>query len=250
MIIDCISDLHGHYPKLEGGDLLIVAGDLTATDTFSGYDQFFKWLEHQKYKCKIVIAGNHDNLLKSFKDDEKFPEPVCYYCDFGDTEYLCDSGTEFRYYDTRFPCEDTGFLPSGQRTLKIWGSPWTKRFEGMNPRCMAFTVDTDEELAEKWALIPDDVDILVTHSPPWGILEEIRDYNTGLKVHVGSPGITFLTYKRINPKLHIFGHVHEGYGKKTINEFTNSSLSKTLFVNASHVNERYEPVNPPIRVEL
>lgn len=33
MIIDCIADLHSHYPKLDGGDLLIVAGDLTDRDS-------------------------------------------------------------------------------------------------------------------------------------------------------------------------------------------------------------------------
>ena len=40
MIIDCLSDLHGHYPSLDGGDLLIVAGDLTARDKLEEHYEF------------------------------------------------------------------------------------------------------------------------------------------------------------------------------------------------------------------
>ena len=141
MIIDCISDLHGHYPKLEGGDLLIVAGDLTARDTQMEHMQFLSWIAQQNYKKKIWIAGNHDNYLQGTKFI-----PIK---ELG-MEYLCDSGTEFE-------------------GLKIWGSPWTLKFPGMNPHCMAFTCDTEEELAEKWALIPSDTNILITHGPSWGL---------------------------------------------------------------------------------
>ena len=60
MIIDCISDLHGHFPDLRGGDLLLIAGDLTARDIEPEYFKFFDWLDEQKYRKKILIAGNHD----------------------------------------------------------------------------------------------------------------------------------------------------------------------------------------------
>jgi|SRR5277367_2649726 len=220
MIIDCISDLHGYYPTLEGGDLLIVAGDLTARDTILEYKEFDLWLAKQKYKHKIIIAGNHDNFIQRVRDWNGFEE-------IKGGIYLCDSGTEFE-----------GF--------KIWGSPWTKRFEGMNPKAMAFTVDTDDELAEKWALIPEDTDILITHSPPKGMRDLISR-----KENVGSLSLvrrlTFLT-----PKLHVFGHVHEGYGEARfhIKNCAKSELKLCYLVNASHVNERYEPVNKPIRIEL
>src|SRR6185436_18921144 len=110
MEIDCISDLHGHYPKLEGGDLLIVAGDLTATDTEYQHDDFFVWLNSQPYKKKIFIAGNHDNYLQ--KNNEKFIKTL----QKSDLEYLYDSGTEFE-------------------GLKVWGSPWTNWFPQVNPKC-------------------------------------------------------------------------------------------------------------------
>lgn len=217
MIIDCIADLHGYFPELEGGDLLIIAGDLTKSDTLYQHSEFLGWLHGQKYKKKIFIAGNHDNNI-----DKKF------YWD--DTmSYLCDSGTEFE-------------------GLRIWGSPWTKSFLGMNPKCKAFTLDTEEELAEKWNLIPDDIDILITHCPPYGILDSVNDQEHCGNFHVGSK--TLITaVKKIKPQLHVFGHVHEGYGNDA-DAWDISSRRTTKYINASHVNEHYEPVNKPIRVIL
>src|SRR5208337_2162917 len=138
--------------------------------------------------------------------------------------------------------------------LKIWGSPWTKTFERMNPHCKAFTCDTEEELAEKWALIPDDIDILITHSPPqYGLDKTINQF------FVGSESLRDCVFKN-QPKLHVFGHIHEAYGiitKETIQDLIfkitgkfDERLFSTTIVNASHVNERYKPVNKPIRVIL
>ena len=219
MIIDCISDLHGHYPELEGGDLLIVAGDLTAHDLSYERLLFLEWLAEQDYKKKIWIAGNHDNSLlgMSFK---KTREDAA--------EYLCDSGTEFE-------------------GLRIWGSPWTKTFPGMNPHCKAFTCETEEELAAKWALIPDDIDILVTHSPPQGIGDWVQ-IEDGIQC-VGSASLQ----KRLedglpNLRLHCYGHIHEGYGiRKPPYRWNNQRIR---LLNASYVNEHYKPVNKPIRIAL
>lgn len=210
MIIDCISDLHGDYPKLEGGDLLIVAGDLTATDTHEEHIKFREWFVNQPYKKRIMISGNHDNLLqKEYRIT---------------SEYLCDSGTEFE-------------------GLKIWGSPWTKTFPGMNPKCKAFTVDTEEELFDKFELIPHHTEILITHSPPYGILDKVVEGYS-----VGSAALyNWLKYVE-RPKLHVFGHIHESFGQVEI--FPTYKDKMMISVNASHVNERYEPVNKPIRVIL
>lgn len=209
MDITCVSDLHGYYPELPGGDLLIVAGDLTARNKFIEYSEWYKWLEKQDYKKIVWIAGNHDNLVQNRQFSPVEDDVI---------EYLCDSGTEFD-------------------GLKIWGSPWTSTFPGMNPHCKAFTCETDSELAEKWALIPNDIDILVTHSPSQGVLDE---------VNYRSCGSTSLIKPMIHSgcKLHVFGHIHESYGK-----FYNPILGIT-YVNASHVNERYQPVNKPVRILL
>ena len=67
MKIDCIADLHGYFPDLEGGDLLIVAGDFSGSDNKYEYSEFLGWLNVQHYKKKIFIAGNHDNHV-----DKKF----------------------------------------------------------------------------------------------------------------------------------------------------------------------------------
>jgi predicted phosphodiesterase len=216
MIIDCVSDLHGFYPKLDGGDLLIVAGDLTSHDYFNEYCYIFQHISRAPYKKRVLIGGNHDNLLQQ-------------HADFFDLSinfsYLQDSGTEFE-------------------GLKIWGSPWTKTFEGMNPLCKAFTVDTEEELEEKWKLIPRDTNILITHSPSFGNYDWVKKQNGSIGASVGSITLwmTMLTMVP-NLKLHVTGHIHEANGESL---HTNG----IHLVNASHVNERYQPVNKPIRVIL
>lgn len=228
MIIDCISDLHGFYPKLEGGDLLIVAGDLTARDSYDELDYFERWLKIQNYKSKIIIAGNHDGYIERNPDWLIGSEFI----------YLCDSSTNFSYFIDGFPQEDEKFLPTGHRTLKIWGSPWTPTFCNWH-----FMLDRGAPIKAKWDLIPDDIDILITHGPPYSILDKVDISSRGDKhKHAGCTDLMNRIPKLKNLKLHVFGHIHEGYGHEVING--------THFVNASHVNEAYEPVNKPIRIEL
>lgn len=220
MIIDLISDLHGEFPELAGGDLLIVAGDLVGSLTRHAYDYFANWLHQQKYTKKIFIAGNHDTFLEK-EVNLIFPYQGMFEIE-SEVVFLYDSGIEFE-------------------GLKIWGSPWTKSFEGVNPHCKAFMLDSEEELLKKWKLIPDDIDILVTHSPPYHILDKTKSGE-----HVGSESLVRML-NHIRPKLHVFGHIHECGGQTETIPLFHESI---VFVNASIVNEDYEHVNKPVRVIL
>ena len=217
MIIDCIADLHGYYPKLEGGDLLIVAGDLTARDTKKEFMQCFTWMNNQNYEKIVFIAGNHDTLIQKWdkeQDSEGYNGPTSNPDD--KIEYLCDSGTEFE-------------------RVKIWGSPWSLWFSGINPKCTAFT-GNENQLMEAYEKIPTDTDILITHTPPYGILDKCKNG------HVGSESLKKQLF-RIKPRLHVFGHIHECGGQQI-------DLVSSICVNASIVNERYEHVNKPVRIIL
>jgi Icc-related predicted phosphoesterase len=215
MKITCVADLHGHYPKLPGGDLLIVAGDLTAGDGLEQWEQFNAWLSGAKYECVVVIGGNHDNRL------QQEPDLLAGELSAAIT-YLCDSGTIFA-------------------GLHIWGSPWTRRFDGENPDCLAFTCDTDDQLAAKWACIPEDTNILITHCPPWGLGDAVEEGDKLLSV--GSRSLLKRIEQLKSLRLCVFGHIHEGYGIW-------SGADGPQLVNASHMDGRYRPVNAPIEVEV
>ena len=47
--------------------------------------------------------------------------------------------------------------------VKVYGSPWQPWFGGW-----AFNLERGPDIAAKWALIPDDTDVLLTHGPPAG----------------------------------------------------------------------------------
>jgi len=119
----------------------------------------------------------------------------------------------------------------------------------MNPHCRAFTCDTEEQLWEKWCLIPHGTDILITHSPPKMVLDQVCYINEGEDEaeHVGSSTLYIVLKYAVRPKLHVFGHIHEAYGQ---GNFFSGYCADVISVNASYVNERYKPVNKPVRVIL
>lgn len=208
--VTCVSDLHGTYPKLQGGDILIVAGDLTGMDSPAEYYRFSNWLLDQKYEKKVFIAGNHDGRIEKccpmINDELMFKG------------YLEDRSTSYEGWN-------------------IWGSPWTPEFCNWH-----FMLPRGAEIKAKWDLIPQDTDILVTHAPPYGIL----DTPSRNKTKYGCVDLA-LRVKEVKPRLHVFGHIHGGYGIRTIE---NDDGTKTTFINAAHMDEDYEPVNRPITLWL
>jgi Icc-related predicted phosphoesterase len=97
-----------------------------------------------------------------------------------------------------------------------------------------------DEIKSKWDMIPDDTDVLITHGPP----QEIRDFvdNWRSPSNVGCELLRHQVENRIKPLLHVFGHIHGAYGAAYVKD--------TLYVNASTCDERYEPINKPIVVDL
>jgi Icc-related predicted phosphoesterase len=210
MKIVCISDTHNCNERINvpEGDILIHSGDATTVGNAKQIVEFNDWFANLPHKHKIFVAGNHDWL---FETDNRFARTLL----DDSITYLQDSSIEIE-------------------GLKIYGSPWQPRFFDW-----AFNLNRGAELAEKWKLIPEDTDILITHGPPHGILDEVeRQYwteNTGCEELRKRVEI-------IKPKLHVFGHIHCGYGEKE--EFG------VKFVNASNCDEEYQPTQMPIIVEI
>lgn len=212
MRLTLVSDTHTKHNELDlpGGDILIHAGDLMNSG-YNKYDiEFFcKWLSEQPYKHKVFIAGNHDRI---FQNDWLQAKK---YIDAHDIIYLCDSEV----------------VIDG---IKIYGSPWQPEFCSW-----AFNLPRDgEELKSKWDATPKDTDILITHGPPLDILDI-----SGAPYNTPKIGCSLLR-RRVDlypPKIHVFGHIHGGYGY----EFHNG----THFFNASVLNEKYEYANEPVTID-
>jgi len=154
--------------------MLIHAGDFTDWGSIFDIGDFSHWLSQLSYKYVIVIAGNHDVKFESYPD--------------------------MAYAALRSRRKDVIYLQNRMveiEGLRIFGSPYTPRFTG------GFQLDNSKSF---WrTLIPDGVDIVVTHGPPYGILDEILD------CHEGDSGLLERLIE-VKPKLHVFGHIHESYG--------------------------------------
>ena len=220
MKITLISDTHTKHQNLNsdlpGGDILIHSGDFMN----SGYDKedvtdFFDWFSSIKgYDKKIFIAGNHDRILEN---DPTWSTLTIK--DYPNLIYLQDEG--YSIYDI----EDDS-------SVKLYGSPWQPEFNGW-----AFNLPRNGEVMKaKWDAIPKGTDILITHGPPFGYL----DIPGGQSIRVGCEMLRYRV-DELKPKIHVFGHVHGGYGYY--------SNGHTHFFNASVLNERYKYTNKPFTFE-
>ena len=116
--------------------------------------------------------------------------------------------------------------------LKIYGTPWQPEFCGW-----AFNLPRGQKCLNKWDKIPDDTDILITHTPPVGYGDLCC---TG--VRAGCVELLNTVRLRVRPKYHIYGHIHEGYGVR--------SDGRVIFVNASTCDINYMPTNRPIVFDI
>jgi Icc-related predicted phosphoesterase len=200
----CISDTHELHRELmlPDGDLLIHAGDFTFWNHVSKIRGFDDWLGELPHRHKVVIAGNHD---RAFHHDPSL-------------RALITNGA-LLINDSIRVCG-----------LNIWGSPVT---------CddSAHGYSKPEERATLYSTIPADTDILITHGPPLGI----RDHERGSAERRGCPQLREAVM-RVKPRLHVFGHVHAGYGM--------AQNKATVFINAALLGWSGELENRPIVLEI
>jgi len=202
MKLIAISDTHGLHRSLEipDGDVLIHAGDLTRHGTLEDVQEFNDFLGALPHPHKIIIAGNHDFC---FEKDRKACEEILTNCIYLQDEEVIIDG------------------------VKFYGSPWQHWFYDW-----AFNKQRGCEIRAKWELIPEFTDVLITHGPPRGIGDL-----TFQEEHAGCEDLLEIV-ARIKPGVHIYGHIHEGYGK--------TSSETTTFINASSYNHNYQAINRPI----
>ena len=197
------SDTHERHARLPvpDGDVFVHAGDFTMVGDLRKVAAFGTWVRALPHRMKLVIAGNHDRTFEDRLDAALRA--------LGDG---CDGLTYL---------QDSGVTVDG---VSFWGSPWQPWFYDW-----AFNLPRGPMIAAKWALIPPATDVLITHGPPMGTLDFVH------AEHVGCEDLRERV-QTIRPKVHVFGHIHEGSGVITAQE--------TTFVNASICDEDYQPTNP------
>jgi Icc-related predicted phosphoesterase len=227
------SDLHGSFPKIPECDLFLITGDLSPVRGRAaiGPMEFFHnqpkarakqanwfvkdcrpWFQSLPARYIVFSGGNHDYFL----DDPGFrvedPEAFGAY-------YLQDDSVEIE-------------------GLKIYATPWVPHLANW-----AFHAN-EQTLKEKFALIPEDTDVLMSHGPPYGILDnanypEERKLDQYFKPvdnskHVGA---NFLeeAILRVGPSLFVCGHIHEHHGQ--------AMLEDTVCANVSLMDREYDSDN-------
>jgi Icc-related predicted phosphoesterase len=211
------SDCHGRLGSvtIPAGDLLVIAGDVLPNSTrdperdavaqarhLSELDELAGSLD---FEHVVLVAGNHDWIFERKKDARRSLRNLIY-------------------------LEDESIIIDG---VKVHGSPWQPEFCSW-----AFNLPRNgDELRHYWQLIPDDVDVLVTHGPPYGVL----DHPDGVRPSVGCE-LLRERVDAIRPRLHLFGHIHGSYGIERRGE--------TTFANVSLCDEDYEPTQPPLVFEV
>ncbi len=216
MRITVISDTHTKHHQLTndliGGDLIIHAGDISSMGYFEEIKDFCNWYESlNQYDNSVFIAGNHD---WGFQDNKVQISSLVDSYEW--ITYLEDSKLTFVNKEATEMCS-------------IWGTPWQPEFHNW-----AFNLPRNGwELQEKWMRIPSDIDILVTHGPPFGILDvsSYGNMNAGCELLLEAVKVK-------KPKIHIFGHIHSGFGYQYVDG--------THYINASMLDERYKYSRKPL----
>ncbi|GAA4313836.1 hypothetical protein GCM10023115_29450 [Pontixanthobacter gangjinensis] len=199
-----IADTHNkhHQIPIPDGDILIHAGDCTDGGTRNETKNFLEWFSRQPHQYKLLVPGNHDFFFEKPEYLKNIPSNI---------HLLIDNGVEIE-------------------GIKFWGSPVTPGLSNW-----AFNRERGEQIRKHWELIPQDTDILITHTPAFGILDEIsRGINLGCEELAQ-------ILKVVQPSHHLFGHIHHGSGSVL--------RSGIRYSNLSVLDERLQAVHSPAVID-
>jgi calcineurin-like phosphoesterase family protein len=211
--IIAISDTHGfhRFVDIPEGDVFVHAGDITMDGEIETIADFVDWLAWLPHKYKIVVPGNHDRCF-----------------DISQTKYDGSASARFDRPRVHLLVDRTLTLEVGTEKLKVYGAPWVP-----NLSSWAFW----DRNYDKFEYAPRDIELLVTHGPPFGIRDD-----DAMDTHFGSPHIVRYLNRCPMLKAHIFGHVHQGYGM--------GKRGEILFANAATCDRNYDPVNAPLVIDV
>lgn len=208
--IVAVSDLHTHLPVVPACDLLVIAGDVCSIFTPALEQEaylrgpFAGWLSNAPAGAVVGVSGNHelvpDQLLASLP-----------------WHYLTGEALEIE-------------------GLRVHGLPWTNRFAD-SPYQDELGRETRETLPPRFEAVPDGVDVLISHMPPFGLCDEVQSGE-----RVGSRALRW-TIERARPTLCVSGHIHRAHGAVR--------CADTLVVNAALAGEHDDlPAHAPLVIDI
>ena len=208
-IIKIISDTHCLHRHLKNEDLecdvLIHCGDSTNSRNIiynqSEFDDFIDWYIKVPVDNKVLIAGNH--------------------CTWATKKYNIDYIKEKT--NINYLCHEAKVI----NDLLIFGSPYTPLFRDWN-----FMMNRSK-LSRYWEAIPENLDILVTHGPPKGVLDVAKKSTNEIE-YCGDNALLKMV-KKVKPKIHCFGHIHNNHD--IINYGVLDRGEGTKYVNASMIKD-------------
>lgn len=220
MRLVCVSDTHMRHEEiaLPDGDVLIHAGDGTMRGEIEEIARFGQWLGKQRHEHKIFVAGNHDKLFETSAAlaQSLLPESVTY-------------------------LQDKSAMIGG---VNFYGAPWQPKFLNW-----AFMTRRGEDSAEKWARIDPEVEVLITHGPPRGIgdtaIRRATFDRPASSEKVGCYDLSQKLKQLRKLKVHIFGHIHEGYGLHPP-----TKEGGHVSINAAICDAQYKSLNAPLVFDL
>ena len=203
-------DSHSSHSLLEipkDIDLVIFSGDESNYyDVYKNepeFRDFIEWFGNLPIKHKVFVGGNHSAFVALRTREVKE------ICKQKDIIYLENESVEIE-----------GF--------KIWGSPYSPTFGSW------YFMKGRDKMWKLWENIPQDTDILITHTPPRGCLD--LSYNRNHQLEFCGCSNLLKNVFRVKPKLHCYGHIHSCEGVLNAGTMKLANLD-TIFSNGSVVTD-------------
>ncbi len=226
MKIVCISDVHGKWNRLTipECDILISSGDYSFRGELHMVKDFHAWLNKQPAKHVISVQGNHEVFVEhNFNTAKQVALEQCPRVHFVDHELVEIEG------------------------LKIFCSAWTPWFYNWAYNAYRTLADAQHfqkpYIGDKWRDIPMDINMLVTHGPPAGILDQVYQIDgVTPRERVGCDLLLQKLVQIPTLKHHFFGHIHGSHGE--------TEFHGIKFYNAAICGETYAVDYEPTVVEI